>query len=151
MGVMTKFHQRNWEWEHYLTNIKGEPVHSVYIMDRFGAPHYSWFHGTDTKIHLVSLDPVFARATFKHPLPMQGSNSSSLCGQIIDDIQSGRVLPEYVLLTESDSSPDGVATFKLCVKALESLEKGGKKLYTKEKSFVGDLVPLDFKTMRPRQ
>ncbi len=81
---------------------------------------------------------------------MQGSSGSSLCGQIIDDIQSERVLPEYVLLTESDSSPEGLATFKLCVAALEGLEKSGKKLYKKEKSFVGDLVPMDFKTKMPR-
>lgn len=125
-------------------------MHSVYIMDRFGAPHYSWFHGTDTKIHLVSLDPVFARSTFKHPLPMSGGHDSILCNQIIDDIQSAKVLPEYVLLTEKDSSPEGLATFDLCTKALESLEKDGKKLYSKEKSFVGDLC-LDHKTKIPRQ
>jgi len=46
--VFTMFHQRDWEWAHYLTSVKPGPVHSVYTMERFGAPYYSWFHGTST-------------------------------------------------------------------------------------------------------
>ena len=49
VAVITMFHQRLWEWEEYLTS-KGVPIHSVYSMDRFGSPHFSWFHGHDTRI-----------------------------------------------------------------------------------------------------
>ena len=44
-------HQRLWQPDHYLTT-KGEPVHSVYFMDALGAPHFSYFHGTDTKLYV---------------------------------------------------------------------------------------------------
>ena len=64
VAVITLFHQRTWEWEHYLTSDSEKmatPAHSVYSMDRYGSPHYSWFHKTGTQVHLPGLDPQFAR------------------------------------------------------------------------------------------
>ena len=55
--VWTAYHSRDWEVENYLTHVKKEPVHSFYTMDRYSCPHYSWFHGSDTKISLVNLNP----------------------------------------------------------------------------------------------
>mmetsp|Transcript_10843 Transcript_10843/g.14599 ORF Transcript_10843/g.14599 Transcript_10843/m.14599 type:complete len:246 (+) Transcript_10843:710-1447(+) len=57
LATVTMFHQRNWEWEHYLTRVKGEPIHSVYTTDSYGSPHFSWFHGTGARVNLVTLNP----------------------------------------------------------------------------------------------
>ena len=56
-AVFIAFHQRDWEAEDYLTRIKAEPAHSLYTMARYTSPHYSWFHGTDTKLSLANLNP----------------------------------------------------------------------------------------------
>ena len=49
--LIVTYHHRLWEWEHYLVTEKAtaeNPIHSVYSMDRYGSPHYSWFHGQNT-------------------------------------------------------------------------------------------------------
>lgn len=59
---------------------------------------------------------------------------------MIEKIQSGTILPEYLLLTEED---EGRAVLDVCKLAIESLAKDGKPLYAFEKRFDGDLVPYD--------
>ena len=78
------------------------------------------------------------------------AHSAILCSQIIDDIQSKSLLPEYVLLTEEEDAPGGLVIFEICRKTLESLKLDDKSLYTIEKTFGGDLVPFDPQTKRPR-
>ena len=53
-AIVTTYHQREFDIHNYLTREKTEPPHSIFIMTRFSVPHYSWFHGFDTKIHLIN-------------------------------------------------------------------------------------------------
>ena len=78
------------------------------------------------------------------------AHSAILCSQIVDEIQSEKVLPEYVLLTEEEDAPGGLVIFEICRKTFESLKKQDRQLYSVEKVFGGDLVPFDPKTKRPR-
>ena len=50
------------------------------------------------------------------------AHSAVLCSQILGDIQSGALLPEYVLLIEDEDAPGGLVIFEVCRKALESLK-----------------------------
>ena len=54
------------------------------------------------------------------------------CNEIIADIQSGKVLPEYVYLT-----PDGeiLSYFEICKWAFTSLSKDERPLYKLERRF----------------
>ena len=56
MAIYVAFHQRLWVVDQYVAEAE-KPAHSIYIMDRYGAPHYSWFHGLDTKVILSKQDP----------------------------------------------------------------------------------------------
>lgn len=147
-GVLMNFHQRDWEVANYLTRVKGSPVHSIYIQDRYKAAHYSWFHEMDTKIDLVNYNPMFARVKVNDPLPASAGHRKMLCNQIVSDIVAGLVLPEYVFLNEED---EDLVSFRLCEHAILSLERDGKKLYRLEKKFGGDIVVYDQRIQGPRQ
>ena len=146
--LLVNFHSRDWEIPNYLTRVKSEPVHSIYIMDRYNVPHYSWFHGTDTNIYLVDYNPQFARVKKNTPLPASIGNRKMLCYQIVSDIVTGKVLPEYVFINEED---EDIVYFRACERAILNLERDGKKLYTLEKSFGGDIVAFDWRIFGPRR
>ena len=55
-GICMSFCQRDWDYDYYLAT-KPSPIHSLYTQQSYTAPHYSWFHGDATKIHLAKADP----------------------------------------------------------------------------------------------
>lgn len=67
-GIFNRYTQRDWDYDAYLTS-KETPIHSLYTQESYTSPHYSWFHGSGTKLYLAQQDPQFARLAFGHPLP----------------------------------------------------------------------------------
>lgn len=55
-AICMSFTQRDWDYDYYLA-MKPEPIHSLYTQQSYTAPHYSWFHGDKTQIHLAKADP----------------------------------------------------------------------------------------------
>ena len=51
-GVFNRYTQRDWDYDAYLTS-KDKPIHSLYTQEAYTSPHYSWFHGSGTKLHLA--------------------------------------------------------------------------------------------------
>jgi len=66
----------------------------------------------------------------------------------VGDISAGRLLPEYVMLSEED---EGFVNHKVCERALLNLKRNGKPFYSLEKEFGGDIVAWDSRTGGPRQ
>ena len=92
IAFVTLCHQRAWEVPDYLIN-KGGAVHSLYTVERFDVPYYSWFHGFDTKIYPPSRDPKFARLAMGDPLPLSSQDEFASCVEMIYKITSGDLLP----------------------------------------------------------
>lgn len=141
------YDQRDWEVSNYLTRVKGDPIHSIYIMGRYSSGHYSWFHGSGAKVKVVDHNPMFAHIRMGQPLPESKRTEVMRCNQILNDIMTGTVLPEYIWLNEEER---GIVTFRMCERAVLNLEQDGKRLYTLEKEFGGDLVFHDDRTNGPR-
>jgi len=58
------------------------------------------------------------------------------------------VLPEYIFINEED---EGIVNFRVCERAILNLQRDGKKMYSLEKEFGGDIVVYDARTQGPRQ
>ena len=67
------------------------------------SPHYSWFHGTGAKVRVAPGDPQFARLVYGDPLPIINKTPIARCITMMDQISSGQVRPEYVLIANEES------------------------------------------------
>ena len=84
-AIFNRYTQRDWDYDAYLTS-KEQPIHSLYTQESYTSPHYSWFHGSGTKLYLAQQDPQFARLTFGHPLPQTMLHPAMRCNEIIQSI-----------------------------------------------------------------
>ena len=70
------------------------------------------------------------------PLPKALDRGIVFCNQIVADIASETVRPEYIVQDQFICSEvRGQSCFKLCHKALLGLEKDGQKLYSVENEY----------------
>jgi len=134
---LTVVHQRSWEVPTYLID-KGEPIHSFMSLERYDTPQYSMLHQPEpqpqTKIHIANRDPKFVRLVFGHDLPNSHQGEFDICIELIDNLQSGKLRPEYLTFAEFDCEAGGLYCFDLCKLGIEgaTAEDGGK-LYQLEK------------------
>ena len=149
-AVFNRYTQRDWDYDAYLTSLD-RPIHSLYTQESYTAPHYSWFHGSGTKLHLAQQDPQFARLTFGHPLPQTMLHPAMRCNEIIQSIQSKSLLPEYVMFADYGEEKDGLITLEVCRATILSIRRDGHQLYSLEKVIDGEMEWFNFRTGTPRQ
>ena len=133
---MSLFHQRAWEVPAFLVS-KGEPVHSLYSMEHFMTPHYSWFHGLNTKLYPISRDPKFVRLSEKDPLPLADQAVFTSCIEMIHHITAGDIIPQYIQIPRLEGNDYET---ELCNYSVKYLEIDGNRLYNLEKQFKGDVI-----------
>lgn len=51
-AIFNRYTQRDWDYDAWLTSLD-RPIHSLYTQESYTSPHYSWFHGSGTKLHLA--------------------------------------------------------------------------------------------------
>ena len=115
-------------------------MHSFYSTDVYNTPTYSLMHrqGDPVKIYTPNKDCQFARETFRHPLPIANERDFNLCIQMIDQIQSGAIRPQYLLTKQikcTSFEHSGICN-DLCHIGLETLKApDGAPLYSLERNY----------------
>ena len=149
--ICNQYTQRDWDVDYYLTS-KGTPIHSFYTQEAYTSPHYSWFHGSGTKLHLAKPDPPFARQLMGDPIIQTKQDSMIMrCNEIVQQIQTGEILPEYLLIADYGDAQEGFIGLEVCKVTIESLTRDNKQIYQLEHTFLGEMEWSDFRTGRPRQ
>ena len=127
--ICNQYTQRDWDVDYYLTS-KGTPIHSFYTQEAYTSPHYSWFHGSGTKLHLAKPDPPFARQLMGDPIIQTKQDSMIMrCNEIVQQIQTGEILPEYLLIADYGDAQEGFIGLEVCKVTIESLTRDNKQIY----------------------
>ena len=91
-----------------------------------------------TKVYLFRKDPTCARLKYGVPLPILHDQDYNACFQMVDELQEGKMRPEYIITYEFICG-DNFYCYQVCRHKLESLG-----LYSLEAEFATDLEPRPF-------
>jgi len=84
---------------HDLAKIE-PPIHSVWLWDPLGTPHYSLLHrqGTPVKIYSINQNPSWYRNMKGDPLPINMEHGLTYCTETVDLLTRGVVRPQYLVI-----------------------------------------------------
>ena len=136
---------RNWESMAYLADKSIAP-HSVYTMQARDIPYYTWTHRKEyldsqginvnrTKVYLFQKDPTYARRRQGVPMPILHDHDYNGCFQMIDELQGGKIRPEYIITYEF-ACGDNFYCYQVCRHKFESIG-----LYELEAEFQTEIEP----------
>lgn len=93
------------------------PIHSVWMWDPLGTPHYSLLHrqGTPVKIYSINQNPSWYRTMKGDPLPINMEHGLTYCIETVDLLARAVVRPQYLVIGSIGCLGDrGLACENLC-------------------------------------
>ena len=111
-------------------------------MQKIDIPYYTWTHRRDygegrnrTKVILFKKDPTYARRKYGTPLQILHDHDHNGCLTMIDDLQQGKMRPEYIITYEFLCGSNFYC-YEACKEKFESLN-----MYNLEKQYKTDIEP----------